>query len=599
MLDETLLTTVFGYTGFRPGQKESVLCLLNKKDCLSILPTGAGKSFIYQYYSCLRSDGLVLVVSPLIALMKDQVDSINSLGITSATINSSQDELDQLKTISRCVQGKVRILLVSPERAVSSGFLKYLSQMKISLLVVDEAHCISQWGHDFRTEYSEIHKIRDTLKSQKFPILALTATATQRVGEDIIKSLDLKSPKVVRGSFLRKNLEFSVKHFEYESEREEELLHILQKFQESPGRGIIYCATRKKTEELYGFLKENGISTGVYHAGKSENHRESIQNSFVSSRTKILISTNAFGMGVDLPDVRIVIHYQMPSSVEAYYQEAGRGGRDGGDSRCILFFKNSDLNVSRFLNRGRDREDKKLLLEEMKKFALSETCRQIELCGYFGEKITRCGKCDNCLKKNSSLKSFLKKETLKLESKRVDESHEFSDEEKEIVFNCLKENQDKFGKKILIGVLRGSKATDILRRKLQTSQNYGKLNYIKEAAISKFIEELIIQGKIKVSKGKYPKLSTPDYIRIRKKSSESKITENGSRNLLKALKNFRDYEARKLKWKKFMVLQNPVLSKIAFVKPQNLDDLYHIKGMGNAKIDRFGEKILEIVRRHG
>jgi ATP-dependent DNA helicase RecQ len=597
LFDIKFLKTVFHYEKFRFGQKESLITISKQLDCITVLPTGGGKSLIYQYFSLLNPDKIVIVISPLIALMKDQVDIINAKGIRAETIHSSLDDLEQLKYISLAVQNKISLLFISPEKAVSTYFQKYLKEMKISLVVIDEAHCISQWGHDFRPEYTKLHILRELNPNLNFPILALTATATDSVIRDIKNSLNLKNPNIIKGSFKRENLIFQIQYLETESEKEVKLINILNNFQE-PGRIIIYCSTRKKTEELEDLLKNNGIKATYYHAGRTDKQRNTVQNGFLSGKVKILIATNAFGMGIDLPDIRIVIHYQTPSSIESYYQEAGRAGRDGNVSKCILFYKPSDFNISRFLIKGRDLEDKKKILEQMKNFILSEKCRQEYICDYFGEKTTRCGVCDNCNSTNNSIQIFKEKEFIKIEKKKSNETYSFLKEELNIIDQYFQNYPAVFGKKIAIGILRGSKSTTLLRKKLHTSNFFGKLKHIKEEALQKQLEIYIEEGRLKLTKGKYPKCYLTNYPPIKKTIKKEKSVSNLSNKLLYELKYFRDKEAKKLNWKKYMVLHNVVISRIAKTKPLDINALRAIKGLGEAKIKKFGDSILTIVKQN-
>ncbi|MBK8395241.1 MAG: RecQ family ATP-dependent DNA helicase [Leptospiraceae bacterium] len=606
------LETTFRLSSFRDGQLEAIQSLLSGKDVVAVMPTGGGKSLLYQLPASIQDSGVSIVISPLIALMKDQVESLNRLGIPALFCNSSQDELEQLTAISRAVTGKIKLLYISPERALSSYFTTMLKKMKVNFFAVDESHCVSQWGHDFRPEYRELHRLR--LIHPKAPFIALTATATEKVLVDIENSLNLKNPALIKKSFLRPNLFFQIEYLRTESEKDTKLLEILE--QESSknksGRIIIYCATRNKVDEVCKFLLDNGHNAARYHAGKTDVMREKTQNNYSSGKVKILVATNAFGMGLDSPDVRLVLHYQIPSSVESYYQEAGRAGRDGKFSRCILFFQNADLAVQNFIIRKEsNRKGGETLLDAIKAYVYSTVCRQKFLCDYFGEKINSCGNCDVCEtssdlqnNKNSYLEELEDKKIKKLEKSK----YQFATDELEIIKNLLIHYPGVFGKKILVGILRGSNSKAILRMKVDKSPFHGKLPKIPEEALLAKLEELTITKEVRISGQKYPKLYLATHPPVSKKEKiESEINAGlrirkiptPNQVLVKALKNYRDREARKYRWKKFMVLHNAVITRIANLKPTSKQDLIHIKGLGDAKIEKFGDGILETIRKHG
>lgn len=598
------LKKIFGFETFRSGQREAVQSILNGQDTFAVLPTGAGKSLIYQLASVLMPSGITLVVSPLIALMKDQADSLNALGILAETCNSSQDELTQMKVLSQAVQGKLKILFVSPERITSDSFDRIFQKMNINLLVVDEAHCVSQWGHDFRPSYRTLAKLRESYKSGNFPIVALTATATEQVVNDTIKNLGMRDAVRIQSSFYRKNLKFQVEYPERVLDKKELLLRYLDSWKNKleTGRCIIYCATRAQVDEVYDFLKNNGFNIGKYHAGRTDGIRERTQNAYASGKVRILIATNAFGMGIDHPDVRLVLHYQAPASMEAYYQEAGRAGRDGLDSRCVLFFHNADLSVQQFIiSKETNRKSGETLLGFMRSYGKSIECRQRTICSYFGENLESCGICDNCQKKHGTRDSYIQREIKKSEVKETKASYEFNSEEETIIYNTIQSLDGKFGKTSVASLLKGSKSKDALRKKLDRIPEYGKLSHVPESALIRFMENAL-EKKILSQKGdKYPKIfiTSKPPIRTRKLKDSSEISPK--RNLttnsliLTKLKNYRDMKARKLKWKKFMVLQNPVLKRIAEDLPRTKEDLIRIKGMGESKVEKYGDEILKIL----
>ncbi|HMV77292.1 MAG TPA: ATP-dependent DNA helicase RecQ [Leptospiraceae bacterium] len=593
---ELIMKKHFGYDRFRPFQKEAVQTVTRGKDCVCIFPTGAGKSLIYQLASLIFPEGVTVVISPLISLMEDQISSLKSAGIPAERCHSGMDELEQKKAVSLAVQGKIRLFYVSPERILSSYFHSILNKMNINLIAVDEAHCISAWGQDFRPEYSELHRLRGKIISgQRPPILALTATASASVMKDISSDLELKNPEIFKSSFFRKNLHIKIECPENESEKEQMLISALN--QKKKGKAVVYCSTRDKVDSVMKFLKENGLNSSAYHAGRKAIDRERTQNRFASGKSDIIVATNAFGMGIDDPDIRTVIHYQIPGSIEDYYQEIGRAGRDGSDSDCILFFENRDSTVRFFLNRKtKNRERKDLLFEEMRRFALSSSeCRFKSVCRYFGEEIEDCGNCDVCTGTVSTEKPLQIRERLDAvkEIREKNRSFELSFEEKNYIINTVRNHSGKLGKKLAALVLRGSRSKDILKRKLEKSEHFSALKHIPEEAILRCMEELIGLGKIRVAGKKYPRLCSPESSSVRKPAEKTNVPPP----LFRQLKNFRDAEARKRKWKKFMVFQNIVLKRISEEKPETMDDLMNIKGMGENKCREWGEKILSLVKK--
>jgi ATP-dependent DNA helicase RecQ len=509
-----ILNSTFNLTSFKEGQHEAIDAIIEKKDLIAVLPTGGGKSLIYQLPSVIAKAGITIVISPLISLMKDQVDSLNRLGIVAAFCNSSQDELEQLKIISDSVNGKIKLLYISPERAMSSSFLNYYSKMKVNFIAVDEAHCVSQWGHDFRPEYRELSKLRDVKKDIFF--VALTATATKKVILDIQRSLGLRDPIIIKKSFLRKNLSFNVEYFTTDFDKEKRLLDLLNSeiFSKVHGKGIIYSATRSKADELNKFLQSNGIKSTVYHAGKSDSIRLKNQDTYFKGKSRLMIATNAFGMGVDSSDVRLIVHYQTPASIESYYQEAGRAGRDGMSAKCILFFQKKDLVVQNFIIRKESNfKNGETLFGEMKSYIFSETCRQKIICSYFGEEIESCGNCDLCIPSDldSDRKDYLDNTQKLADQKELKKIYMFNEMELDSLKSIFQKLPGIFGKNMIISILRGSKLKKILRLKLDKKEEFGKLKHIPEEAISFKIEEWL-KDKVLIEKGqKYPLLYLKEF----------------------------------------------------------------------------------------
>ena len=400
----SVLKDVFGHLEYRPGQREAIDALCAGRDAVVLLPTGAGKSLCYQVPALVASRqgrGTTVVVSPLIALMQDQVGALRGRGVMAAALNSHQDEDEQRMVVSALLRGDLEILYVSPERAALAGFRRLLERVPIALLAIDEAHCVSQWGHDFRPEYLRLGELRQLVAA---PAVALTATATPQVMNEIVRELHMRDPLQVRGDFRRPNLAFAVQRLRGGAERVAALVAACEQAnltgRVGPGRAIVYCSTRKKTQAVAEALRSHGFATAYYHAGRTAEMRERVQRAFELGKVRVLVATNAFGMGVDYPDVRLIVHFQAPGSVAAYYQEAGRAGRDGEPAHCLMFFGAGDLVTQRRLQSGPDVDPRRVAraLDDLEAYATGSTCRQRMLSSYFTgrDEQASCGLCDLC-----------------------------------------------------------------------------------------------------------------------------------------------------------------------------------------------------------
>lgn len=520
-----VLKQYFGYDSFRKGQSDIIEAILQGQDALAIMPTGAGKSVCYQVPAMLLS-GITIVISPLISLMQDQVKSLNEAGINAAYINSTLSEQQMYKALDYAAQGKYKIIYVAPERLETMSFMTFAQKADISMVTIDEAHCISQWGQDFRPSYLKIVDFIDSLPERPV-VSAFTATATSEVKTDIECILKLKSPKLVVTGFDRKNLYYSVEHLSGKKKDAYIAAYIKEHMDES---GIIYCATRKNVDKLYDEFSSLGISVTKYHAGLDNETRKQNQDDFIYDRVQVVIATNAFGMGIDKSNVRYVIHYNMPQSMENYYQEAGRAGRDGGESQCILLFSAQDVIIDKFLLdskefEGVEDEDRSVIRERdlhrlhtMEMYCKTTECIRNYILSYFGEKTGEpCGNCGNC---NN-------------EYEQIDMTADAK-----WVINCLAETHGRFGLSIVLGTLLGAKRARLKEVGALNYKSYGKLSNRKEAELRLLIDQMINDGYVIQTDGEYSVLRMGDisplrdenthvYIKKAKKTYASELLKGG------------------------------------------------------------------------
>lgn len=583
-----LLKNYFGYEEFRKGQEEIITHILNKEDCLAIMPTGAGKSICYQI-PALTFEGTTIVISPLISLMKDQVDSLMQNGISATYINSSLTTADYYQTIENAKLGMYKIIYVAPERLNSETFLGLLNKMNISMIAIDEAHCVSQWGHDFRPSYTEIANMILNLKTRPV-VTAFTATATELVKNDIINLLKLSDPFTITTGFDRKNLSFNV---ETPIDKKEFLLNFLEKHKESSG--IIYCLSRKNVDNLYEELLNQGYSVSKYHAGLSDSARNKNQNDFVFDKTSIMVATNAFGMGIDKSNIRYVIHYNMPKDLESYYQEAGRAGRDGSDAECILLFNRSDIVSNKFLIEQTNSSSTKLVeyqkLNDMVDYCNTDKCLRKYILEYFGEK-TDYDNCNNCSNCNSEIEST----DITTDSKKI--------------LSCIKRMKERFGIGMVTDVLKGSKTAKIKSMKFDDLSTYGIMSDYSKETIKELISFLVSENYINCVGDQYPILTlTPacadvlfngKQVFIKRKIEKVKAKSAGvsyNTELFGILSSVRKKIAEELNVPPFVVFSDSTLIEMCIVYPTTLDELYQVSGVGKYKADNYGKYFLHEIQK--
>ncbi|PEX83352.1 DNA helicase RecQ [Bacillus cereus] len=578
---QELLASYFGYSSFRRGQDETIKNVLDGKDTVCIMPTGGGKSICYQI-PALVFEGTTLVISPLISLMKDQVDTLVQNGISATYINSSISITEANQRIQLAKQGHYKLLYVAPERLDSMEFVDQLIDMKIPMIAIDEAHCISQWGHDFRPSYLHIHRILDYLPEKPL-VLALTATATPQVRDDICNTLEINQENTIMTTFERENLSFSVVKGQ---DRNAYLADYIRQNQKESG--IIYAATRKVVDQLYEDLGRAGVSVSKYHAGMSDHDRNEQQELFLRDEVSVMIATSAFGMGIDKSNIRYVIHYQLPKNMESYYQEAGRAGRDGLDSECILLYSSQDVQVQRFLidqSTGESRFSNELeKLQNMTDYCHTEQCLQSFILQYFGEEPKEdCGRCGNCTDDRES----------------IDVTRE-----SQMVLSCMIRTNQRFGKQMIAQVLTGSKNKKVIEFNFHTLPTYGLLSNRSVKEVSEFIEFLISDELIAVEHGTYPTLKVTEKGRevllgkekvLRKERVETrKIVQDHP--LFEVLREVRKEIAQGEGVPPFVIFSDQTLKDMCAKMPRNDSELLTVKGIGEHKLVKYGSQFLQAVQ---
>lgn len=606
-----VLKKYFGYDSFREGQEKLIDSLLTGQDVFGIMPTGAGKSLCYQI-PALMFQGITLVISPLISLMKDQVAALNQAGVYAAYLNSSLTQGQYFKALDFARKGKYKIIYVAPERLLTESFLDFAIHADISFISVDEVHCVSQWGQDFRPSYLKIVEFIDRLPRR--PVVgAFTATATQPVREDVTRILQLRNPRIVTTGFDRSNLYFEVRTAK---DKMEQVLRLLQEHEGESG--IIYCITRKLVEEVYENLKARGIAVTKYHAGLSDEERRTNQDDFIYDRCSLMVATNAFGMGIDKPDVRFVIHYNMPKNMESYYQEAGRAGRDGEPSSCILLYSGQDVRTNQFFIEN-NRENEELSeteleeviakdrerLKKMTYYCYTKDCLREYMLGYFVEPAKGyCGNCSNCLQNYEE----------------VDVSRYAR-----IILCCIEECRERYGMTTILETLRGSRSEKVLRYRLNENSYYGTVTDASMERLKQIVKQLLAKGYLNQTNDEYGllKLTENSYditvkgeqVMLKLPKEQEKVTverrvqlkpQTGIRRraassnpeLYEILRNLRNETARNMHVPAYVVFADKTLQEMSTYLPVTREEMLEISGVAQAKYEKYGELFIGVIREY-
>ena len=578
-----VLNRLFGYKEFRNGQFEIINNILKKRDSFCIMPTGGGKSICYQIPAFIF-DGITIVISPLIALMKDQVDNINNIGIKAKYINST-NTLDEVKEIiDMCYLGQVKLLYISPERLKNNYFINAIKTLNISQIAIDEAHCISMWGHDFRKGYRDIEGFVRIFRNRPV-VSAFTATATKEVLEDSIKLLNLNNPYIYKGSFDRENLEINVHK---EIDKLEFIRDFLKGNEEKSG--IIYCLTRKEVEALYDYLNDLNFSVLKYHAGLSDSEKEYYQKSFFNDDKDIMIATNAFGMGIDKENIRFIIHFTFPKNIESYYQEIGRGGRDGEKAVCHLLYSRDDIkrldyivNLNYEFNRKEINIKK---LNDMIKFCEYDKCYREYILNYFNEKdITPyCNNCSNCLNNEELL-------DITIEAQKI--------------LSCVYRTKELVGESVLIDILKGIRGPKIEEKGFYNLTTFGIMKGSSNKIIKEIIKSLIDAGYIDRKKGTYSMVKlNKKSINILKGKEKALVKLNPldytplDEELFRRFKILRKNLSNKESVRPYMVFSDTTIMDIIKISPRTIDELFSVKGLGEKKIFKYGEAIINLINSY-